>query len=160
MEDKIEVGEYVSQKEFLKKNNSIVAYALYVQNNIKKGDYARLNTGQIVRVTGIRENNVNKKAIYYGIYDTDWFDSSGVKNFSKNIIDLIEVGDYVNGEKVTDIDLTYFNGNDRLKEPKKIGVIVGNDKMFKFSYHIKKEEIKSIVTKEQYNSIKYEIKED
>lgn len=76
---------------------------------------------------------------------------------SYNPIDLIEVGDYVNGECVTDIDLTYFNGTDRLEKPKRVGVIVGNGEMFKFSYHIKNEDIKSIVTKEQFDSMKYEI---
>lgn len=90
MED-IKVGEYISRKEYLEKYDSNVGYALHVQNNIKKDDYARLNTGKIVKVIGLRENNVNKKAIYFGIYDTDWFDSSAVENFSSNIIDLIEV---------------------------------------------------------------------
>lgn len=93
----------ISKKEYLKRNNSNVGYALYVQNNIKKDDYARLNTGEIVRVIGIGENNVNKKAIYYGIYATDWFDSSAVENFSDNIKDLIKVQDYVNGYRIDNI---------------------------------------------------------
>ena len=86
---------YISKKEYLKRDDSNVGYALHVQNNIKKGDYARLNTGEIVRVIGIRENQVNKKAIYFGAYDDDWCDSAAVENFSENIIDLIEVGDIV-----------------------------------------------------------------
>ena len=73
------------------------------------------------------------------------------------IIDLIEVGDYVNGERVTGFDLTYFNGTNRLEIPKRIGVVVGNDEMFKFSYHIKKEDIESIVTKEQFKNMEYRI---
>ena len=86
----MEVGKYLSRKEYVKKYNSEGGYALYIQDNIKKGDYARLNIGQIVKVIGIRENNVDKKAIYYGVYDNDWFNSMAVENFSKNIIDLIE----------------------------------------------------------------------
>lgn len=81
----------ISKKEYLKKYDSNVGYAVFVQDNIRKDDYARLNTGEIVKVIGIRENNVTKKAIYYGIYETDWFDSSAVENFSDNIIDLIQV---------------------------------------------------------------------
>ena len=81
----------ISRKEYLKRNNSNVGYALHVQNNIKKDDYARLNTGEIVKVLGIRENQVNKKAIYFGAYDENWCDSAAVENFSENIIDLIEV---------------------------------------------------------------------
>lgn len=84
----------ISRKDYLKKDNSNVGYALYIQDNIKKDDYARLNTGQIVKVTGIRENQVDKKAIYFGIYDEDWCNSAAVENFSENIIDLIEVRRY------------------------------------------------------------------
>lgn len=90
----------ISRKDYLKKDNSNVGYALYVQNNIKKDDYARLNTGQIVKTIGIKENEVDKKAIYFNIYNEDWCNSAAVENFSENIIDLIEVGDYVNGYPV------------------------------------------------------------
>ena len=81
----------ISRKEYLKKYNSNVGYALYVQDNIKKDDYARLNTGEIVKVISMRENNITKKAIYFGKYDKDWCDSAAVENFSENIIDLIEI---------------------------------------------------------------------
>ena len=93
----------ISKKEYLKRDDSNVGYALHVQNNIKKDDYARLNTGEIVKVTGIRENQVDKKAIYFGIYDEDWCNSAAVENFSENIIDLIEVGDIVNKSEVYEI---------------------------------------------------------
>ena len=96
----------ISKKEYLQKYDSNVGYALYVQDNIRKDDYVRLNTGEIVRVIGIRENNVNKKAIYYGMHETEWFDSLATENFSDNIIDLIECGDYVNGNRVYKITNT------------------------------------------------------
>lgn len=98
----------ISKKEYLKRDDSNVGYALHVQNNIKKDDYARLNTGEIVKVTGIRENQVDKKAIYFGIYDDDWCNSAAVENFLENIIDLIEVGDYVNLERILDITGDYI----------------------------------------------------
>ena len=91
MED---IKRCISRKDYLSKYDSNVGYALYVQDNIKKDDYARLNTGQIVKVTGIRENQVDKKAIYFGIYDDDWCNSAAVENFSENIIDLIETRRY------------------------------------------------------------------
>ena len=153
MEDKIEAGEYVSRKEFLKKNDSIVAYALYVQDNIKKDDYARLNTGQIVKVIGIKENNVNKKAVYYGIYNTDWFDCSAVENFSNNIIDLIEVDDYVNGYKVISVDRDVINKNIDCIE-------LDSNNNYQYNF-ISINQIKPIVTHEQFSSIEYKItKED
>lgn len=143
--EQIEVGDYVSRKEYLKKYNSNVGYALHVQNNIKKDDYARLNTGEIVKVIGIRENKVNKKAIYYGIYDTDWFDSSAVENFSPNIIDLIEVGDYVNGNPVHK-----YNGN--------TGIVSINELGWTFiAFKDKKYPIETIVTREQFASMEYKI---
>ena len=85
----------ISRKEYLKKYDSNVGYALYVQDNIRKDDYVRLNTGNIVKVIGIKANTVNKRAIYYGFYKQDWFDSAAVENFSDNITDLIEDKDIV-----------------------------------------------------------------
>ena len=81
----------ISIKEYLKKYDSNVGYALYVQDNIRKDDYVRLNTGDIVKAIVIKANTVNKRAIYYGFYKHDWFDSAAVENFSDNIIDLVEV---------------------------------------------------------------------
>lgn len=152
--EEIEVGDYVSRKEYLKKYNSNVGYALHVQNNIKKDDYARLNTGEIVKVIGIRENTVNKKAIYYGIYDADWFDSSAVENFSPNIIDLIEVGDYVNGKKIEYI----------LETSIKVKDVAEKILCFETDFPIEKGlrcyhncDIKTIVTREQFASMEYKI---
>lgn len=85
----------ISRKEYLKKYDSNAGYALYVQDNIRKDDYVRLNTGNIVKVVGIKANTVNKRAIYYGFYKQDWFDSAAVENFSDNITDLIEDKDIV-----------------------------------------------------------------
>lgn len=132
----------ISKKEYLKRNNSNVGYALYVQNNIKKDDYAKLNTGEIVKVTGIRENQVNKKAIYFGAYDEDWCDSAAVENFSENIIDLIERGDYVNGERILDITGDYIHTNET------------DHSKFYLRKHIK-----SILTHEQHNANCYKIEQ-
>ena len=137
----------LSRKDYLKKDNSNVGYALYVQDNIRKDDYVRLNTGEIVKVIGIKENNVNKKAIYYGFYDTDWFDSGAVENFSEKIIDLIEVGDFVNGYKVSDKNGTLLCTN-----------IKGIDRS---GYYIPISQygdgIKTILTKEQYQANCYKV---
>ncbi len=70
---------------------------------------------------------------------------------SHSIIDLIEVGDYVNGYKVIGFEETYFNGLDRKKEPMRIEVIIDNGK-FEYEKHIKKEDIKTILTKEQFEN--------
>lgn len=131
----------ISRKDYLKKDNSNVGYALYVQDNIKKDDYARINTGQIVKIIGIKENEVDKKAIYFNIYNEDWCNSAAVENFSENIIDLIEVGDYVNGKRIHKID----------KGQNYCYLYYGNCKTF-VDY-----QIKTILTKEQYMQNCYKI---
>ncbi|MFR3182463.1 MAG: hypothetical protein ACLTPN_02460 [Clostridia bacterium] len=140
----------ISKKEYLKRNNSNVGYALYVQNNIKKDDYARLNTGEIVKVIGIKENNVNKKAIYYGIHGTDWFDNSAVENFSNNIIDLIEIGDYVNGREVKHIAM--FEGF-----PDYPKLIFVDEKHLIPGDTCKNDEIRTILTHEQFEQNSYKV---
>ena len=60
---------------------------------------------------------------------------------SHNIMDLIEVGDYVNGDRVTQVTSRY------------VEVCYGIDSCD----FINEEDIKSIVTKEQFESIKYSL---
>ena len=134
----------ISKKEYLKRDDSNVGYALHVQNNIKKDDYARLNTGQIVKVTGIRENQVDKKAIYFGIYDEDWCNSAAVENFSENIIDLIEVGDIVFIQDVLNNDFVYIYDDEMLKAVKQ-DIEEGL-------------EIRQILTHEQFEANAYKVK--
>lgn len=68
---------------------------------------------------------------------------------SYNIIDLIEVGDYVNGIKVTSVNKT-VEGN----------VLIGLGDMFGFSKFDNDYQIKSIVTKEQYESVEYKVERE
>lgn len=147
----IEVNEYVrtnniSRKEYLKKYDSNVGYALYVQDNIRKDDYVRLNTGNIVKVIGIKANTVNKRAIYYGFYKQDWFDSAAVENFSDNIIDLIEVGDIVNGMEVLDIH-----------KPRDLWKPIEIRVDSRYTNFILAEDIKTILTKESYMANCYKV---
>jgi hypothetical protein len=139
MKNEIKVNEYISRKEFLKKNNSDVAYSLLVQNNIKRDDYARLNTGLICRVVGIRENNCNKKAIYFGVYEQDWFDCSAVENFSNDLTDLIEVND---------ICIMSYNGIVFQK-------FVSRDDIV--ALKLKEYKLLEILTKEQFESTSYKV---
>ena len=70
--------------------------------------------------------------------------------FYDNIIDLIQIGDYVNGDKVIRIETSSY------PEDKNVKIIVccGDDDYY--SYY--NEDIKSVVTKEMFDSIKYEVK--
>ena len=70
---------------------------------------------------------------------------------SHNIIDLIEVGDYVNGYLVKDIDYAFDDVVMNNKNARIVPYIDCN----KNNYI---DDIKSIVTKEQFESISYEVK--
>ena len=93
-----------------------------------------------------------KRGFYEPIIDgdiiiTDYDKSQGFHGyrFYDNPIDLIEAGDYVNGDKVTE---------EMIKMRDKQGVFGLPDKHRVFIDEIK---VKNIVTKEQFNSVKYEV---
>ena len=71
---------------------------------------------------------------------------------SHELIDLIEVGDYVNGLRINSITEADKNNDVRLVWH----INTWGDDDISFS----NEEIKSILTKEQFESVKYEVKKD
>ena len=84
------------------------------------------------------------------IHNVKWISKKNVLKVSENIIDLIEVGDYVNGYLVKDIDYAFDDVVMNNKNARRVPYIDCN----KNNYI---EDIKSIVTKEQFESIKYEV---
>lgn len=66
---------------------------------------------------------------------------------SDNIIDLIEVGDYVNGREIINIDCYEYENELFFDTNETINSFVNKD-------------IKSIVTKEQFESISYKLGDD
>lgn len=118
---------------------------------IKEGEYVRTIDGYIRKV-----EQVNRKGSYdrlcHGAYNVDipykysqGISSKKIKSHSPNIIDLIEEGDYVNGEIVIDIG--------------ERGLYLGyaDDNEYYSRISIDESEIKSVVTKEQMEAIKYVI---
>lgn len=108
-------------------------------SGIEVGDYVRTKNGEIHKVIEIKENRyiTNFADYFYYRYDNnmDGF-KSNIANHSKQLIDLIEVGDYVNGELITD------------KWDTRISSIRSN-----FS----EEDIKTILTKEIYMANCYKV---
>lgn len=110
---------------------------------IEVGEYVRTRAGHFYKITRIDENGL----IYWNKIQCGW-SMEQLKNIvakhSKNIIDLVEVGDYVNGKLIHKID----------KGTNYCYLYYGNCKTF-VNY-----QIKSIVTHEQFASIEYKVEED
>lgn len=115
---------------------------------LKLNMYVRTEHG-IYKINGYINNNYTQKFTY--------IDNKGVSNIleekeiikaSRNIIDLIQVGDYVNGEKVGYID----DCDGAMREYYYDYEDVEKDCGHYF------EEIKSILTKEMFENMKYEVK--
>ena len=134
---------------------------------LEEGMYVRTKDGLIRKCVTVDLEDTDAYELDDYIYveygdEINWLDEAELEKYiSKsgyNIIDLIEEGDYVNGYPVVDFDVTYFNGIDRREEPKWIGVIVEKNMGFSKTY-FKNEDIKTILTKEQYENNCYRIEE-
>ena len=123
------------------------------------GDYVRTDKGLIGKIIKKEEYDTHTILEYEGQYckrvlSTTGTDSEVIKS-SPNIIDLIEVGDYVNGYKVLEIEKDYL-----LDYREEINVlIVQNGEVYEVAKKIYNDDIKSIVTKEQFESMEYKVKE-
>lgn len=117
---------------------------------LKKGMYVRIKNeagysaiGKIENINDYREPNM-KYCIDIQADDFVFIPEDMIVKASNNIIDLIEVGDYVNGYKLLyqDSHYSYFDTD-----------------TCDWIYIKKDEQIKSIVTKEQFESIGYKVGE-
>lgn len=123
---------------------------------IEVGEWIRSKDGFIGKVQKINYDNMEKSNYYICEKDNVMASNylENIANHSKNIIDLIEVGDYVNGYRVTEskykqFDKYYFIDIDC------------NDISFGWGIGvIPVDEIKSIVTHEQFESIEYKVEEE
>lgn len=129
---------------------------------IEVGDYVRTIYGKIDRVTEIIIDKFHTKyygkEIVKGLNETIGNEKDIVKH-SKNIIDLIEPGDYVNGHKINNITNDEYEvyGDDDWVTKKGIHLECGDEEG---CIIIESDNIKSIVTKEQFKQVEFEIKEE
>lgn len=102
---------------------------------LEVGQFARLKNGYIVKILNVKDEWIET--------DTKFITRTFPQDFAKasyNIIDILKVGDYVNGKEVTDkFDYLLSFGN--------------ND------YYLNKEDIKTIITKEQMEQMAYKVGE-
>lgn len=123
---------------------------------MKVGDYVRTKNGNIRKIKEVIDKyylddpdyyadksliNIEQNRVEDTIYMEKWLFNEEIIKSSPNIIDLIEVGDYVNGlyvHGITDYGLEVYMFGDA-KEC------------------LKEDEIKTIVTKEQFKNMEYEV---
>ena len=123
-----------------------------MENKIKVGEYVRTNEGIIDKVDRYSIGSCVyhcKNGMCIDECETVGIPISDIKSHSFNIIDLIEEGDYVNGNEIA----LEAPNPDPLCDPiygyfDRYGELVGI---------IENEDIKSIVTKEQFKAIEYEV---
>ena len=111
------------------------------------GDYVRTDDGLIGKVVSEPYNYKDSIGCDIDFGNNDIYNEyemyQNIIKTSPSIIDILEVGDYVNGERVTQVTNAY------------IEVCYGRDS----TDFIKEKDIKAIVTKEQFSSIEYKLGE-
>lgn len=120
--------------------------------NIKKGEYVRMKNGNIGKVLYVHHFKDN--TVIYGMRwgnDKDYSISpkAAIAKYSKNIIDLIEIGDFVNG-----MPINYIETNN--EENEKIVWFDAYDMADAISF--REEDIKTVLTKELFEKNVFKIK--
>lgn len=119
---------------------------------IKVGEYVRTEYGTVAKIKHIIDFNKENSKVYLGgnkniavitnnpKEDVVCILIEEIVKHSPNTIDLIEVGDYVNGQEVVDKDEAFHSI------------------MLPDGYNYYEHDIKTIVTKEQFKRVMYEVK--
>ena len=105
---------------------------------IEVNEYVRTKDGVIDKVDalyGMIENTVH-------LEKQKWFDTKNIVNHSKQLIDLIECGDYVNGHLVEEVRISCFNSSIFVHE---------------YAIELHENDIKTILTKESYMANCYKV---
>ena len=106
---------------------------------LEVGMYVRTKGGFIDKIISFKSTISND---YVELEDEYYANKKDILKASNNIIDLIEVGDYVNGELVEYIEVDSYK-----------------DYVINNGYWCNQENIKSIVTKEQFSQMEYKVGE-
>ena len=120
---------------------------------LEVGQFARLKSGYICKIINI--NDFREPNMKYGVEanylkDVMFIGDDDIIKASYNIIDILEIGDYVNGNKVD-----FTNNNNKLSyEDKCIGFYDGDGDITLFENGIK-----SVITHEQMEQMAYKVGE-
>lgn len=134
---------------------------------LKTEEYIRTYEGIIGKV--LEDEDIGKNGVYIDTTflddyadETNFVKYEDIKKHSLNIIDLIEKGDYVNGFLIDYIDLYCKVPFLRSERPYREATtwykdLIEKGKDYNMCLHFKQEDIKSIVTKEQFRNVEYEV---
>ena len=134
---------------------------------LKTEEYIRTYEGIIGKV--LEDEDIGKNGVYIDTTflddyadETNFVKYEDIKKHSLNIIDLIEVGDYVNGFLIDYINLYCKVPFLRSERPYREATtwykdLIEKGKDYNMCLHFKQEDIKSIVTKEQFRNVEYEV---
>ena len=118
-----------------------------MKDKLEPNMYVRTKWGYICKIINIndfREPSMKDGVEASYLKDIMFIGDDDILKASHNIIDLIEVGDYVNGYLV--LNVLDFNDNTRILSLERI-----------YDNKITEEDIKSIVTKEQFEQMAYKV---
>ncbi len=113
-----------------------------MNNKIEVEEYVRTKNGVIDKVDalyGMIANTVH-------LEKQKWFDIKNIVKHSKQLIDLVEVGDIVNGMEVLDI-----------YKPRDLWELIEIRVDSRYTNFILAEDVKTILTKEQYMANCYKV---
>ncbi len=129
-----------------------------VNNDIEVNEYVRTTNGKIAKYIGYNKelelHMFDKGIKWHYEYYTDIFEEDEFNEFinedivkhSKQLIDLIEVGDYVNGYKVIKLKDGFVEGT--------MEIVLSNNAII---YRHHSEDIKTILTHEQFEQNSYKV---
>ena len=129
------------------------------------GDYVRTKWGEIARI----EKNAGKNN-FGNLYqldikgENDLYCEENIVKSSPQIIDLIEVGDYLNGWRVNKIERNSGDTGTIIKIGNSTFNVLDNEEIYtpvyeNDSYYQKIEKLKTIVTHEQMEAMQYRVEE-
>lgn len=124
-------------------------------SKIEINEYVRTNKGRIGKVAEIRLGFNKDLQVYQDIYILDnglWTILDYIVKHSKNLIDLIECGDFVNGYKAISVDYDVMNDTTECIE-------LDLNSNYKYNF-ISIRQIQTILTKEQYMANCYKVGEE
>ena len=113
---------------------------------LKVGQFARLKSGYICKIINI--NDFREPNMKYGVEanylkDVMFIGDDDIVKASYNIIDILEIGDYVNGNEIYKISWD------------SLGLILETTDFFK----LREKDIKSVITHEQMEQMAYKVGE-